>query len=176
MAGNLDLIDTIIILILENRSFDHVLGYLSRGGGGVPVEGIRDDPTWLAQHSNSWNGTTYPPHPISRMSFVDPPHGSRAIADQIGQVPAGATPQMDGFVKVYANGNPKPDDISLVMGYYTAAEVPMFDFLARNYSGMRSLVRGAAGGHPAEQADGHERHHLGRGQCAVAAAEPAARL
>jgi phospholipase C len=134
MAGNLDLIDTIIILILENRSFDHVLGYLSRGGGGLPVEGIRDDPAWLAQHANSWNGTAYPPHPISRMSFVDPPHGSRAIADQIGRVPAGATPPMDGFVKVYANGNPKPDDISLVMGYYTAAEVPMFDFLARNFS------------------------------------------
>jgi phospholipase C len=134
VAGNLDLIDTIIILILENRSFDHVLGYLSRGSGGLPVEGIRDDPAWLAQHANSWNGKAYPPHPISRMSFVDPPHGSRAIADQIGRVRAGATPPMDGFVKVYANGNPKPDDPGLVMGHYTAAEVPMYDFLARNYS------------------------------------------
>jgi len=134
MAGNLDLVDTIVILILENRSFDHVLGYLSKGAGGLPVEGIRDDPAWLAQHANSWNGNSYPPHAISRMSFVDPPHGSRAIADQIGRVPAGQTPPMDGFVKVYATGNPKPDDPSLVMGHYGAAEVPMYDFLARNYA------------------------------------------
>src|SRR5882724_70704 len=134
MAGPLDLIDTIIVLILENRSFDHVLGYLSRGGGGLPVEGIRDDPAWLAQHANNWNGTAYPPHPISRMSFTDPPHGSRAIADQIGRVPAGVTPPMDGFVKTYATGNPTPDDPGLVMGHYTAAELPMYDFLARNYA------------------------------------------
>ena len=135
MAGTLDLIDTIIVLILENRSFDHVLGYLSRGAGGLPVDGIRDDPAWLAQHANSWNGATYPPHPISRMAIVDPPHGSRAIADQIGRPPAGSTtPPMDGFVKAYANSNPTPDDVSLVMGHYTAAEVPMSDFLARNYA------------------------------------------
>jgi phospholipase C len=135
MAGNLDLIDTIIILILENRSFDHVLGYLSRGGGGLPVEGIRDDPGWLLRHANTWNGSAYPPHPISRMSFVDPPHGSRAVANQIGRPPAGGTTApMNGFVAAYMAGNPKPDDPGLVMGHYTAAEVPMFDFLARNFA------------------------------------------
>src|SRR5262249_39821054 len=48
VAGNLDLVDTIVILILENRSFDHMLGYLSKGADGLRVDGIRDDPTWLA--------------------------------------------------------------------------------------------------------------------------------
>jgi len=29
MPAGLDLIDTIVVVILENRSFDHMLGYLS---------------------------------------------------------------------------------------------------------------------------------------------------
>jgi phospholipase C len=29
MTANLDLIDTIVFLIMENRSFDHMLGYLN---------------------------------------------------------------------------------------------------------------------------------------------------
>jgi phospholipase C len=41
---------------------------------------------------------------------------------------------MNGFVESYRRRDPPPDRDSLVMGYYTAASVPMFDFLARNYT------------------------------------------
>jgi phospholipase C len=39
-------IETIIFVIMENRSFDHMLGYLGTAAANapMPVEGIRDDP------------------------------------------------------------------------------------------------------------------------------------
>ena len=38
MPAGLDLIDTIVVVILENRSFDHMLGYLSLPGPGrIPL-------------------------------------------------------------------------------------------------------------------------------------------
>ena len=38
-------IETIIITIMENRSFDHMLGYLNLPGPGrIPSEGLRNEP------------------------------------------------------------------------------------------------------------------------------------
>ena len=41
---------------------------------------------------------------------------------------------MGGFVASYMTRDPKPEDPSAVMGYCTADDVPMFDYLARNYA------------------------------------------
>ena len=39
MPAGLDLIDTIVVVILENRSFDHMLGYLNLPGPErIPLE------------------------------------------------------------------------------------------------------------------------------------------
>src|SRR5690242_21380706 len=45
----LDGIETIIFVMLENRSFDHALGYLSTAAPDppLPVAGVRDDPPCL---------------------------------------------------------------------------------------------------------------------------------
>lgn len=49
MASALDLIDTFVIVIMENRSFDHMLGYLNLPGPNrIALEGLRSDPDWLA--------------------------------------------------------------------------------------------------------------------------------
>ena len=37
---NLRKIDHLVILMTENRSFDHILGYLSLGGGRTDVDGL----------------------------------------------------------------------------------------------------------------------------------------
>jgi phospholipase C len=44
----LDQIDTIVLLMMENRSFDHMLGYLSHPdyGNRTNVEGQKDDAGW----------------------------------------------------------------------------------------------------------------------------------
>ena len=47
-------IDTIVIAMLENRSFDHMLGYLSLPWGNGPegLEGLKADPDWRASVAN----------------------------------------------------------------------------------------------------------------------------
>lgn len=132
MPAALDLIDTIVVVLLENRSFDHMLGYLNLPGAGrIPLEGLQSDPLWLQQHANSG----VEPFPFSVQQIDDPPHEEATIAIQIGPatVPGGPHP-MNGFVESYSTRRPPPSDKRLVMGYYTAPEVLAFDFLARHYT------------------------------------------
>ena len=126
-------IQTIVFLMLENRSFDHALGYLSMAAANPPlaVEGLRDDPAWRNAHANIHAGVSYPLHELAAgvQRIIDPPHDHAAIALQIG-----VRATMDGFVDSYMTRQPPPPDPSVVMGHYTAAAVPMFDFLARNFA------------------------------------------
>jgi len=55
MAIDLSLIDTIVIVMMENRSFDHLLGYLSLpdwtrlvNGCGLTMPGVSSLPTATA--------------------------------------------------------------------------------------------------------------------------------
>ncbi len=132
MPSNLDLIDTIVFIVMENRSFDHMLGYLNLPGPSrIALEGLQADPTWLRQHANSG----IEPFEFAAQLIEDPPHERATIAIQLGAPPTPGGPcPMNGFVESYRRRDPPPDRDSLVMGYYTAASVPMFDFLARNYT------------------------------------------
>jgi len=131
MPTDLAAIETIIIVVLENRSFDHVLGYLSRPGGRGDIDGIKDDP-WRAVHANPGRNGTYPPYPLARLEIPDPPHERAPIDTQIRPAP-GSAAWMRGFVQSYARRTPPPDDESLVMGFYESPDVPMADFFAREF-------------------------------------------
>jgi phospholipase C len=127
-------INTIVILIMENRSFDHMLGYLSLDGI-MPVEGLRKDPAWLATWENEYSGKYYPLFEIDPKlpPCTDPSHEYRSIARQISK-PAVGQPNMGGFVESYASySDPVPGDPSGVMGYFGAGSVPAFDFFAKHY-------------------------------------------
>jgi phospholipase C len=132
MVSPLDVIDTVIVVILENRSFDHMLGYLSLPGPGqIPVEGLQGDPAWLAAHANSG----IEPFAFSGQQIDDPPHELATIAIQIGTPAMPGDPYpMNGFVESYRLRQPPPADATLVMGHYTSATLPVFDFFARNYT------------------------------------------
>jgi phospholipase C len=59
MPSNLEKIKTIIIVMLENRSFDHMLGYLSLPEfRGATVEGFRDNATGKDRGANLYRGQT----------------------------------------------------------------------------------------------------------------------
>jgi len=131
-------IETIFIAMMENRSFDHLLGYLSLEGH--EMEGQRADAAWREGVSNPHLGQVYRPFalddPYSAIK-ADPPHGRDAIATQIGKPDGGRYP-MKGFVDSYAEakalaggpvGNHPP-----VMGYFSAEQAPVIDFLARNFA------------------------------------------
>jgi phospholipase C len=49
---DLDKIKTIIVVMMENRSFDHLLGYRSLPPLNQDVNGQRDDPAWKKQFVN----------------------------------------------------------------------------------------------------------------------------
>jgi len=90
MAFNLSLIKTVFIVMMENRSFDHLLGYLSLAPRACPnVNGLRADPAWLNSVASIYGRplSLYPPFeatdPYDTMRG-DPPHERDPIAVQIG--------------------------------------------------------------------------------------------
>jgi phospholipase C len=124
---NLEKVDHIVVLMLENRSFDHMLGYLSLEGACGDVDGLR------AEFASEHDGRTYPIHHLGSTAIADDPdHSASSVDLQIG---GGA---MNGFVTSFAGtlsrrGVPEADP-GRVMGYYNAADVPVYDHLAREYA------------------------------------------
>jgi phospholipase C len=131
MATDLRRLETIIIVIMENRSFDHLLGYLSLAGGRTDVDGVKDE-AWRLAHANPGTAGPVSPFALTQMGILDPPHEREPIAWQIGTASGSPGPMM-GFVQSYARRRPAPDDESLVMGFYRAPHVPMADFFAREF-------------------------------------------
>jgi phospholipase C len=131
-------IDTIVFLMMENRSFDHMLGYLSldETPNRMAVEGLRSDPAWRDSYTNLAAGRDHVIHRLKPTDEVteDPPHGQERIAKQIATPPKGPGPtQMGGFVSSFLDAHPESTNAGVVMGYYDAASVPTYDFFARNY-------------------------------------------
>ena len=52
-------VDTIVVVIMENRSFDHLLGYLNLPGPNrIEVEGLQADQDWLRRRFSVRPGIT----------------------------------------------------------------------------------------------------------------------
>lgn len=135
MGFDFDRIDRVVVLMLENRSFDQMLGALETEGR--PVDGVvtalnaapnpdQDGRLWrphrLAAH---WHG----PNPVytlnRRSSFKpDPDH---EMDDVTAQIAGGA---MNGFVTSMQRAHEfavYPED---VLGYYTRQDLPVLFHLA----------------------------------------------
>jgi phospholipase C len=125
--ANLEKVDHIVVLMLENRSFDHMLGYLSLEGARGDVDGLR------GEFANEHDGRRFPVHHLGSTAIADDPsHCAAAVDLQIGGG------KMNGFVTSFAatlsrrgvqNGDP-----ARVMGYYSASDVPVYDHLAREFA------------------------------------------
>ena len=134
-------INHFIVLVLENRSFDHMLGYLSldETEHPLPVDGLRSDQAWKDSTANcTRDGTPHPMHPISASEKIsDPPHGHERVPDQINTPADVPGPRrMGGFVQSYIDsraGEEPPRRAAAVMGYYDKDDVWAYDSLARNY-------------------------------------------
>ncbi len=136
MADLIKDIDTVLIVLMENRSFDHMLGSLGLPPFRLAVDGLQN--AGGPRYGNPYNGGSYLPFHMSRLDMPhDPPHERAPIANQIGAVISGEY-NMTGFVQsYYMNGQiagPAPGTLPEVMGYFTPDEVPMTDFLARNFA------------------------------------------
>jgi phospholipase C len=125
--ANLQKTDHIVVLMLENRSFDHMLGYLSLEGSRDDIDGLREE------FANDHDGRRYPVRHLETTAITDDPdHSARSVDLQVGGG------KMNGFVTSFAetlSSRQVPDgDPGRVMGYYNAADVPVYDHLAREFA------------------------------------------
>jgi len=135
MPTNLDSIKTIIVVMLENRSFDHQLGYLSLPPySRSNVEGLK------LGMMNSLGGADFQvfhlENPDKKLPD-DPPHDRYDISIQLTGLPGPAGPPphpMIGFVESYSQVRAiDTSDQPMVMGYYTGQDLPATNFFAQNF-------------------------------------------
>ncbi len=128
--------------MMENRSFDNLLGYLSMApySNRGKVDGIQNDDAWKDQYANVYQGIKYRPFPLDDPYHAmdgDPPHERDPIALQMGAAVNGKFP-LNGFVANYAQATEHPtitqDHLPPVMGYFSADQAPVTDFFARNFA------------------------------------------
>lgn len=127
--GALANIDHIIVLLQENRSFDHMLGYLSlpfeKGGmNRTDVDGLKGG------EFNMFNGQKCSSFRLLAGDTIfspGPPNDAERVAVQINGG------KMDGFVQAQAD-ECGPATAPRVMGYHTADNVPTYDSLARDFA------------------------------------------
>lgn len=147
----MDQIETVVFLMLENRSLDNVLGWLYKEsppamvyppGSSVSFDGIPPDAenSYRDRSYSPANGTTgfYAPlrvpnyNPYETLEHV----AKQLYADAYGKMPAGnfwsSTPPMTGFVwDYYANYVFEPGQ---VMGAYDENQLPVLYGLAKNFA------------------------------------------
>jgi phospholipase C len=132
-------VGTVFIVMMENRSFDHMLGHLH--ASNPAVDGIRrDDPAWLSAHSNRHEGQSYQLRqsrtPDDKLPG-DPPHGRDAFELQLGAGAPGAF-ALDGFVANYAKAKERPRidpaHPPAVMDWFDSDDVPVLSFLASQFA------------------------------------------
>jgi phospholipase C len=138
-AKRLEQIEHIVVVMLENRSFDHMLGYLSlpadQGGGGrEKVDGLVGAP----RDSNPYDNKDWSIWHLDRSQFggedEDPDHSARSVDQQLGHDGKGF---VENFARIsqaraHREGKPTPRP-DLVMGYYDADDLPVYDHLAKHY-------------------------------------------
>ena len=140
IPSNLSNIKHIVVLTMENRSFDHMLGYLSLppdagGMGRTDVDGLKGG------EFNFYNGTNYKSFPLPPGDTAFSPDLSHSYGPVFHQINANldaagdgipGTGKMNGFVKSFAE-DAGGGDGSRIMGYHTAVNVPVYDALVRDF-------------------------------------------
>jgi phospholipase C len=139
-AARLREIKHIVVLMMENRSFDQMLGYLKQSG--MPevqgLDGSESNPDAQGQEHPvfEWGETETVFHPPfdTTGKILDPCHSKQCVAEQLAD-------GNRGFVRNFVatrrkEGKPfalPPEYYKLPMGHYGAKHLPMYDFLARNF-------------------------------------------
>src|SRR5271154_5251156 len=117
----------VIVLMLENRSFDHMLGSLQPEIPGL--DGI--DPA-AQPRTNKANGKTYKQLPHAARVFpdnLDPQHEYPNVQKQLAR-------DNGGFAQDFADSHPHAEvtDIQEVMNYFGPGDLPALHTLAKAYT------------------------------------------
>ena len=156
MANGLSSVEHVVVLMLENRSFDHMLGYLYADAGNVspsgqPYEGLtgtESNPDGNGQPVSVFKIEPSSPHPYY-MPGADPGEGYMATNDQLygsnaGPSATGQAATCQGFITNFAYtlrwetnehwaiepGTVEGD----IMGCFTPEALPVLSALAKGYA------------------------------------------
>lgn len=124
-------VDNIVVLMMENRSFDHYFQKLPESGqtdvdvapetytnpdaNGMPVAPFHDNQFCLVDVNHEWTGT----HEQINSGMMD---GFFKTNDGWNELPAGA-----GMNETYRSG-------ARALGYYTSEDIPFYHWLANEFS------------------------------------------
>jgi phospholipase C len=132
----------LVVVMMENRSFDHMLGYLKREGMGE-VEGLTGTEFNLDPDGNKIgvtrfdaDGTAIQKPGEALQKRLDPDHSKAGVQVQLGNGYGDFA--NGGFVKSFIESRKPADNVGrdlwmVPMGYYASKDLPAYDFLARNF-------------------------------------------
>ena len=131
-------IEHVVVLMLENRSFDSMLGRLKAKGPAFDgLDGTETNPASLAPGAAQIPVWSHPGSDPASMTIPDPDPGELFAQDVNVQIfgteapAAGAEALMQGFVADYARQpGVAPDNINAVIHCYTPDQVPVISRLA----------------------------------------------
>ena len=129
MTAGLQNLEHIVVLMMENRSFDHMLGSLR--ALDARINGLTG--------SESNLDTTNEPAPVQPLAEFqsqldpDPNHHFPAVHQQIFDGGPVSTPTMGGFVKSYYGERHDIDHSRKIMYYFPTDKLPVLTGLARNF-------------------------------------------
>lgn len=132
MASGRDALRHIVVLMMENRSFDHMLGDLKKVDPRIDgLDGTESNPD-----SDGTLITVQPNAAYQSQLQPDPGHHFEDTRLQLFGVDddSGADPNMQGFIKAYFNKRNDVKNSHNIMSYFTADNVPVLTTLARKYA------------------------------------------
>jgi phospholipase C len=133
----------VVVVMMENRSFDHMLGYLPQEGMSE-VDGLTGTELNLDSqgkqrfvHAFDAEAARVLRRAEALQKKLDPDHSPRGVRIQLGPG-YGRAGTNGGFVRSFIESRKAADGVGadlwdVPMGYYTSKDVPVYDHLARQF-------------------------------------------
>lgn len=131
MAPGLDALKHIVVLMMENRSYDHMLGYMNVVG----LDGLTGNESNL--DANGQPQHVQPTAAAQAELDPDPDHSWTGVNTQIFGNPQGtddASPKMQGFVKSYFTKMQNVAHSRNIMNCFSPDNLPVLTYLAQQYA------------------------------------------
>jgi phospholipase C len=133
-------LEHVFVLMLENRSFDHMLGFSDLSGTDAATGAHTSIEGLTGSESNSWNGKSYPVTRGADYAMpADPGHEFPNVLDQLcgpdaRYVPTYPLINSSGFVDSYnhSGGNANPAEI--MKCFDTPRQLPVISALAQEFA------------------------------------------
>jgi phospholipase C len=133
MRSGLDKLQHIVVLMMENRSFDHMLGSLKPVNPAI--DGVDAD-TFTNPDAKGNVVKAQPKAEFQAQLQPDPDHHFPAVDLQIfgGDTSANRKPTMQGFVKSYFNQQSDAKHSQVIMHYFSQDKLPVLTTLALEFA------------------------------------------